>query len=307
MKRPVAGALLSYCLITGLLVGIASAQPDSPPASESDVPAGPAPPPSVAASFQADVAAVSTYVWRGQRLTNGWSAQPSGTISVGNFAFNVWGTLDLAASNEGDSLFLPGNPAAPSGNHSGLKGRFSEVDYTFSSTSRVRAATLEGGAIIYTFPERAATLRTTTELYGGATLDLPLAPSAALYVDVDESRAEGGATALYLKLGISRSLPIGHRTFPTVDLSSTAGFVNRGFGTYYYGAAESGAHDFNLTATLPIRISERWSAHAFLAYSALLGDFRELQYSDLREVYRGHLEPGKADTVWGGGSLSLAF
>lgn len=263
---------------------------------------------SVPVSFRGDAAFFSKYLWRGQRLTNDWNLQPSATVAAGPFALNVWGTLDLAACNEGDALFLAGNPAAPPGDHNGMRGKFSEVDYTFSYSGRAaQRANWTAGAIVYTFPERSATLNATTELYAGLTLDAPLAPSATLYVDVDETSADGGTTGLYLKLGASHSFPVGHRVVRSVDLSGWLGLANSGFGGYYYGASEAGPHDVNLTVAVPFRISERWSASACVAYSGLLGNFRGLQYLDLRDVYRGLTGPGGADTVWGGGTLSLAF
>ena len=279
---------------------------DPSPADPASSPAAPEPstPP---LSFRGDAAVVSKYIWRGQRLTNDWSLQPSGTVTAGPFSINVWATLDLAACNEGDALYLENNPAAPPGDHRGMRGKFSETDYTFSYSGQVRKTNWTAGAIVYTFPERSGTLKATTEIYGGVTFDAPLSPSATLYVDVDETGADGGTTGLYLKLAASHSLPIGHRLVRTVDLSGSLGIVNSGFGAYYYGTSRAGAHDLNLTAAVPFRISERWSASALVAYSALLGDFRGLQYPDLRDVYRGLAGPGGADTIWGGGTLSLAF
>ena len=128
-------------------------------------------------SFSGDVAATSKYIWRGQRLTDGWSLQPAGTLGIGNFSLNVWGNMDLAAVNEGDALFLKEDPVAPPGGNNGLQGHFSEVDYTFSYSIPLEKLGLEAGAIVYTFPERSASLPSTVELYGGLSLDsLPLAP-----------------------------------------------------------------------------------------------------------------------------------
>ena len=125
-------------------------------------------------AFRGDGAVFSKYIWRGQRLTNDWSLQPSGTVTAGPFSVNVWGTLDLAACNEGDALFLENNPAAPPGDHRGMRGKFSEIDYTFAYSGQVRKTNWTAGAIVYTFPERSATLKATTELYGGVTFDAPL-------------------------------------------------------------------------------------------------------------------------------------
>jgi len=261
-------------------------------------------------SFRADSAVASTYVWRGQRLTNDWSLQPSFALSRGPISFSVWGTLDLAAVNEGPSLPLASNPVVEPGKQGGLHGllgRFSEVDYTLSFSKETRGGTASTGAIVYTFPDRSAVLPTTTELYAGYTFgSTPLSPAITLFVDVDET-GDRGNTGLYLRLSAARSLRTPSRLFSTVDLSSSLGIVNSGFHRYYYGGDSSGFHDFNLTATAPIRISEHWSASVFLAYSALLGAFREKQYPDLRDVYQGRPGPGKADTIWGGTSVSLVF
>jgi len=307
MNKKFSGFFLSFAIL-GVLSTLIHAQPAADPATTGaqSTPAAPEQT-STPVSFRGDAALFSKYLWRGQRLTNDWSLQPSGTVTAGPFSLNVWGTLDLAACNEGDTLFLENNPGAPPVNHGGMRGKFSEIDYTFSYSGQVRKTSWTAGAIVYTFPERSATLRATTELYGGVTFQAPLSPSATLYVDVDESSADGGKTGLYLKLATFHSFPVGHRVVRSVDLSGSLGLVNAGFGNYYYGASEAGAHDVNLTVTVPFRISERWSASALVAYSALLGDFRGLQYPDLRDVYRGLTGPGGADTIWGGGTLSLAF
>lgn len=260
-------------------------------------------------AFAGDAALVSKYIWRGQRLTNDWSLQPSATMGIGEFSFNVWGTIDLTAVNEGDALFLSENPLAPPGDHSGLKGKFTEVDYTFSFAHSFEEVSIDVGTIFYTFPERSASLATTTELYGSVSFDsVPLAPSATLYVDVDET-GDAGGTGVYFLVGAGHSFALDHNVFSGVDFSTSLAFVNGGFGEFYYGPSEAGAHDFNLTISLPISLDERWSASAFLSYSALLGDFRDLQFVDPREALRAtsRSPASLADTIWGGFTLSLAF
>lgn len=262
-------------------------------------------------SFSGELSPVSKYVWRGQRLTDGWSLQPSGTLGIGDFSLNVWGNMDLAAVNEGDGLYIREDPSAPAGAaNNGLQGRLSEIDYTFSYSLDLKSAGLDFGTIFYTFPNRAATLPSTTEVYGGVTLsELPLAPSATLYVDVDETGKGGGSNGLYFLLGAGHSFAFGRSRFPGLDLSSTLSFVNSGFGEYYYGASESGAHDFSFSVSAPINLGEHWSAGAFLTYSALLGDFRHHQYLNPRRVFLGTAgtPAGSADTVWGGFNLSVEF
>lgn len=261
-------------------------------------------------TFSGDADVVSKYIWRGQRLTNDWSFQPAGTVEYGGFSLNVWGNLDLTAVNEGDSLLIPENPLAPSGAR-GLRGKFSEVDYTFSFSQSVSDdLSFDVGSIIYTFPERSASLPSTVEIYGGVSLDsLPLAPSATLYVDVDETRRDGGSTGVYFELAGGHSIPFHHPVFPGLDLSGWISFANSGFCRFYYGVPDSGAHDVNFTISLPMRLGERWSASAFVAYSGLLGEFRQHQLQDPRAVYRGTAgSPATyADTVWGGFTLNLGF
>lgn len=259
--------------------------------------------------FEGGVTTASKYIWRGQRLTNDWSLQPTATLSVGGLSFNFWGNLDLAAVNEGDALPIPENPAAPPGS-SGLKGKFSEIDYTISYLVETEPVSVDLGTIFYTFPERSASLPATTELYGGVTLNrVPLAPSAKLFVDVDESGEGDGSPALYLLLSGTHQIPFRHSRFPGLDLSASLSFVNTGFCRFYYGEEESGAHDFAFTVSAPINLGENWSAAAFITYSTLLGEFRDHQFVDPREVYRGTAgSPATfADTVWGGLSLNLAF
>ena len=293
MKRTVLKKGLNLLLAGGLLVTVAT--PEAKAQSSF--------------SFSGDAAMVSKYIWRGQRLTNDWSLQPSMTMGVGGFSFNVWGNMDLTAVNEGDSLFLRENPLAPAGDHAGLKGKFSEVDYTFSYAHSFEEVSIDVGTIFYTFPERSASLASTTEIYGSVSLDaVPLAPSATLYIDVDETGASGD-TGIYFLLAAGHSLPFAHNVFSGLDLSASLAFVNGGFGQFYYGADEAGAHDVSLTLSLPITLGESVSASAFVTYSTLLGSFRDYQFQDPRAVFLGTAgSPAAfADTVWGGLSLSLGF
>ena len=261
-------------------------------------------------SFGGDAAFVSKYIWRGQRLTNDWSMQPSMTFGASGFSFNVWGNMDMTAVNEGDSLFLQENPLAPLGDHSGLKGKFSEVDYTFSFAHSFDQVSIDTGTIFYTFPERSASLPATTEIYFGVTADnVALAPSATIYIDVDETSADSGDTGVYILLSAGHSFALAHNTFSALDVSTSLSFVNGGFGSFYYGDSQAGAHDFNFTASLPITITDEVSASAFLSYSTLIGNFQDFQFLDPRDVFLGTsgTPSSLADTVWGGFTLSVGF
>ncbi len=259
-------------------------------------------------SFSGDSALVSKYIWRGQRLTDDWSLQPSMTAGIGGFSFNVWGTIDLTGVNEGDALFVATDPLYPGGD--GLKGKFTEVDYTFSYARSFEDVSVDFGTITYTFPERGDSLATTTELYWGLSFDsAPLAPSATLYVDVDETGASG-STGMYFLLGAGHSIPFqDNDTFPGLDISTSLSFVNGGFGDFYYGDSESGLHDFSVTFSLPMELGENWSASTFVTYSTLLGSFKDYQYLSAVQSYMSTMPTPSslAGTFWSGFTLSLGF
>ena len=243
-------------------------------------------------SASGDVAVVSSYVWRGQRLTDDPSLQPSMTLGIEGFAFNAWGSMDLTSFND----FNTGDPRIGKGD--GLKGHFTEIDYTFSYDYSFENVSVGGGAIIYTFPER---FSTTTELYGALSFDsVPLAPNVTLYLDVDETTsAVGGDAGVYLLLGAGHSFPINSDIVSSFDVSASLGFANGGFTKFYYsGLDKAGLHDGSLTASLPFNINDNWSAGAWVTVSGLIGDeIRAQQYTGADD----------GTTVWGGFSLSLGF
>lgn len=259
---------------------------------------------------EATVTNVTRYIWRGQRLTDDWSLQPSMTLGRGNFSFNVWGNMDLTAVNEGDALFLPQNPLAPPGDHNGLKGKFSEVDYTFSYNVPLKDYTITTGAIFYTFPDRSASLPATTEIFGGIQFDaVPLTPFATLYVDVDET-GDAGKTGIYLEAGASHFIPFPWPRLHGLEVSGSLGFVNSGFSHFYYGNDRlNGLNDVNLTFSSPIVVGEHWTLETFISYSALIGEFRQHQFRNPRQVLRGTAgSPSTfADTLWGGVSIKTSF
>jgi hypothetical protein len=264
---------LGLLVMCGLLLGTAAAQEAS------------------LYSASADAALVSKYIWRGQRLTNDWSLQPA-------VALNAWGNMDLTAVND----FNPGDPRSGSGD--GLKGKFTEIDYTVSYDYSFDTVSVGAGTIFYTFPERFAS---TTEIYGSISLDtLPLAPSATIYIDVDETSASGD-TGAYFLFGAGHSIALNHDIFSSLDLSGSLGFANAGFTDFYYGVDEAGAHDASITASLPININDNWSAGVWVTYSGLMGsEKRAAQFQDPREPVRP-TGATYADTVWGGFSLNLSF
>ena len=162
-------------------------------------------------SASGEAVVVSRFVWRGQRLTNDWSFQPSMTLGVGGFSFNAWGSMDMTAVNEGPGLLIPENPlATPGGTNDGLKGQFSEVDYTLSFGHSFEHVSFDFGSLFYTSPPRSSSVASTTELFGAIGFDsAPLAPSATVYVDVDEAMVGGGDPGVYVLIEAEQRIETG--------------------------------------------------------------------------------------------------
>jgi hypothetical protein len=254
-------------------------------------------------SYSLETTLVSKFMWRGQRLTDGWNLQSSGTVVFKGVSVNVWSKLDLQAVSEGDNHYLRGNPDAPvGGGNTGLRGQFSEVDLTFSYAKELSDVSLEAGTITYILPYNLVSCPSTTEIFGALSFDsVPLAPAARLSVDVDESR-ERGKTGVYLELGASHSVALPGTRMKSIELSGTLGIASSGFAGYCYEFDESGFHDVGFSAGLPFEIGRGWSSKLFLSYSSLLGKFRDHQYVNLPNLYRGTAGPPSsyADTLWGG-------
>jgi len=259
-------------------------------------------------SYSFETTLVSKFMWRGQRLTDGWNLQPAGTVGVKGFSANLWGKFDLQAVSEGDNYFLHDNPDAPAGGeNNGLRGKFGEVDLTFSYARELGDVSIEAGTITYILPYNLESCPSTTEIFGAFSLDsVPLAPAARLNIDIDESR-ERGKTGIYLELGASHSVGLPGGRLKSIDLSGTLGIANSGFARYCYESDEAGFHDVGLSASVPLEFGRGWSSQLFLGYSSLLGKYRDYQYVNLPALYRGTAgSPSSyADTVWGG--ITFAF
>ena len=97
MRSKIWTRTLGFVVLCGFLMGTAMAQEPTYSAS-------------------GDVVQVSKYMWRGQRLTNDWSLQPSMTLGAKGFSFNAWASMDLTAVNNAPPRFLlPGDPGASAG------------------------------------------------------------------------------------------------------------------------------------------------------------------------------------------------
>ena len=138
----------------------------------------------------------SAYVWRGQRLSRGTVAQFVLAGEFRGFAASVWSNYDPSEYPRG----------------SGSRRTITESDLSLSFGGPVGRGMLTGGFVYYSLRGE----RDTSELFVGYELDLPLQPSAMLYVDADE----GKGAFLVLGAGKLLALPGG----VSVDLQFEAGF-----------------------------------------------------------------------------------
>jgi hypothetical protein len=116
------------------------------------------------ASVAVDVG--SRYVWRGIRLSAGIVSQLAIDAEWRGLGVGVWSNYDPRE-----------NPI-----DSGSRRRVTETDLTVSYARAWGRGTLTGGAIYYGLRDSSDT----SELFLAYQLDAPLAPSATLFLDVDE-------------------------------------------------------------------------------------------------------------------------
>jgi Bacterial protein of unknown function (Gcw_chp) len=161
-----------------------------------------------------DLGLFSSYVWRGLSLTNKPVAQPAvwAAIPVGNASvtLGVWSSIDLGQYDDLNDDF----------SQSGGTSSFNLAEYEpYAEVSfTVGNATLTGGGLGYVFPNDAGFTEelNTLELYGKASLDIPLSPGISLYYDVDNVDGAYVEGSLGYSIGATEKV--------SIDLGATAGF-----------------------------------------------------------------------------------
>ncbi len=218
--------------------------------------------------------AVSTYVWRGQVLTDDPVFQPTATVSYKGLSLNVWGSLDMTDIHE----------------TSGHTWRLQEVDYTLAyAYSPIAGLDLQGGAIAYTFP--GTTFASTAELFAAATLSkVPLAPTLTVYRDIDE------VDGWYGTAGVSHTFALTEKL--GLALGASLGLGDSDYHGFYVGEAQSGLSDLLLSSSLNYAVNEHLSLSVYLKFSDMLD-------ADLRHAARAAY--GDVDVVFGGINATVAF
>lgn len=134
-------------------------------------------------SVDTSAAFFNAYMFRGQRLYDGNSFQPSVTgnykSEIGTFSGNLW--MHLSASNDNDPE------------------RFTELDETLKWSKQFGDFAVSAGHVWYTYPHKSDHIASTKEFFVSGTYDSYLLPTLSYYRDWDQFESN------YFELAMSHS------------------------------------------------------------------------------------------------------
>jgi len=203
--------------------------------------------------FDADATFNTKYVWRGIDRNDDPVLQMAAYFSFQGLSVGAWGNLDLTDENDRSGEFSEGQYAA---------------DYTWL-WSEVRMSV---GAIYYDFP--GSNRDSTSEVYVGAGLNMPLSPTLMLFYDFDE------ADGAYIPLSLSYTIPGAWKPFQDVRMTATIfGSVAYGtsdFNEYYYGVDDNAFTDAQIGLALPMVFTPNFKVTPLIRFTSLLdSDIRD--------------------------------
>lgn len=179
-----------------------------------------------------DLAFVSTYMWRGYKLSEDKIVvQPSMSIGYKGLGLNAWSSLS-SDPDSGDSA--------------------SETDFTVSYDTSAGPLGIGMGYIYYGLDSA----EDTQEFYLSASYDTILAPSVTVYKDFITF------PGYYISLGLSHSIEMSESI--ALDLSGAFG--------YYMVDDDSGLQDGLLSASVSIPLTDYISLSPSLSYAFPLSD-----------------------------------
>lgn len=235
---------------------------------------------------EAEVGLYSKYVWRGMIETDEAVLQPVLSADLLGFGAEIWTNLDLTDVNKDHD------------HPDGYRGKCNEISYTLSYGISLPVVQLGAGVVHYTYPNTPEPA--TTEVFAVAGADVLLAPTLAVYYDLDE--IDGG----YVSFGLSHGLPMS--PVASLELAASLGY---GTGDYVAGYfpftadaadkadtnAGAGPMDFLATVSLPYRPLDIVTISPSLSYTTLLGDAQDVVEA----------AGGDKDAVVAGISAGLSF
>jgi len=194
-----------------------------------------------AVTVEAEVALVSSYLWRGQLLNDRPVLQPAATIAAHGYSLNVWANANLT-DRVGDSREL------------------NEVDLALAYGRTVGLLDLEAGWIEYLFPNT-PWIRTREVYLCAGVSKWPVAPSLTLYYDLDEVDSCYAVAALEYSHELSDTLAL--------ELFASLGYGAGDYNDYYFGDGDGALNDATFGATLVWAVSDALALQASCAYTVL--------------------------------------
>jgi hypothetical protein len=225
-------------------------------------------------SFSTTVSAcfMSKYVWRGQLLNDDYVFQPSVGLSYGGLSASLWGNLDMTDYHDDN-------------------GEFTEYDWTIGYADKLPGVDIlkySVGVIYYHFP---STTVSTTEVYGGLGLDVPLSPTVTIYRDVDEIKGTYVAFSVSHSVEkifeLSSDMPVG------MTASASVGWGNKTYNKGYWSNSDdssksvdsSALNDLTLGLGFPVPVMG-WTFTPSVNYVTLLNsDVRKADTYATRSDY----------------------
>ena len=189
-------------------------------------------------SGYASVDVMSNYVWRGQKLSEGWVVQPSVGIAYGGFSTNLWANYDTKTD------------------------KHTETDLTLDYGMSFDKLGVNVGYIYYALDGYADT----QEAYLSVSVDTILQPKITVYGDFDQG--DGG----FVVASIGHSIDLAKNVPFSVGASASYNINNKIMGPDKDGKAFSNFYNGEVSASIGIPITAHVSMTPKVAYSFALTD-----------------------------------
>lgn len=231
-------------------------------------------------ALTAEMALLSSYVWRGQYLNDGAVWQPQVTAEQFGLSLNIWANMDLDKSRNGS------------------QGEFSEFDLSLAYTFPIdiNDTVFSAGLINYSYPasgdNRAALRDSTTELFASATYTgVPfMIPTFSYFGDVDEVMGTYAKGEVIFPYQVSQYFHI--------EAGGSAGWGNTRYNSvYWFESRADGMNDYNAFLNATYELLDDVTLSATLVYTALDGTIRD----------EGGVKYGRNEGVWAGANIAYDF
>jgi hypothetical protein len=222
----------------------------------------------------ASVDIMSSYVWRGQKLSNSWVVQPSVGINYGAYGANIWTNYDSDSTvDEGDG-----------------HGEVNETDITLSYIRSLDKFTFGAGYIYYSL----TSANDTQEIYLSVGYDTILAPTLTVYYDFDEGN---GA---FIIASIGHSFEVSNDMSLNLGASASYNINNKVMGTDEDDEDFNNFYNAELSSSIEIPLSKSFTVTPKVAYSFPLS-------SDAEEAIEKISDDGDKEIFYAGINLTVSF